>query len=200
MSIPVDSSKPKPDIKAALAGAQVTGRSPTIERASPVKVAVGKPKRDAFFRVRADQNWLKAFDLLQIEATNDRLVHILAGEGLAAEAEALGGKVFVGTLYFTCTTHGHYSFWPVPFESLNDWHTSARECAFLAQQKWIKVVSDKIEGRWVAYEAQGIDREPIWPGEDTAESYLDILSAAFGDLVVADTDHPVFAQLQGLET
>lgn len=200
MTIPVDSTKPKPDIKAALAGAQVTGHSPTIERASPIKAAVGKPKRDAFFRVRTDEHWLRIFNLLQVEATNDRLVHILAGDGLAAKAEALGGKVYPGTLYFTCTTQGQFSFWPVPFESLNDWHVSARECAFLAQGKWIKAVSDKVEGRWVAYEAQGIDREPVWPGENTAESYLDTLSAAFGDLVVTDTDHPVFAQLLGLET
>ena len=202
-SIPVDPSKPLPDLAAALDGAMLspeTMAEMAVERAIPLKIGTGKPKRDAFFRVRNDEAWLQGFYFLNLDAESDRKAYLIAGgPGLAQTLEGMGGVVYKAVLYLAGTSSGQFTFWPVRMDSDNPWHVSARECAHLAKSEWIKVVSNKDEGRWVPYRAKHISREPKWPEGDSKADYLKAVATAYGDMAIMDLQHPVVAQLQGLD-
>ena len=78
----------------------------------------------------------------------------------------------------------------------NPWNQSQREVAELAEDKWVRLTSNRAVGCYEPLEAQREIPEPVWPDLSMDE----ILEIAFGSThVITDNEHPALQKLWGLE-
>ena len=75
----------------------------------------------------------------------------------------------------------------------NSWTATAWEGMRRAQEKWVRLVSDRQNGCYTILEAESDLGEPKWPTEDMAE----IIAVAFRGRVISDINHPKLLELRG---
>jgi len=157
----------------------------TITFTVPVR---SRPDPHTFFRVHPE--WY--FDAYLLELKEQREAYLISPE-LAPELE---GELKGVTIYTAVYRGGSPFIWyvglPGPEGRTNPWTASARETAQLAMTEWVRLVSDRSAGAYIARAASVPMPEPKWP--DTTFSTL--LRKAFKEKI-ASLDHPVIRQLRG---
>jgi hypothetical protein len=159
-----------------------------------VTVPVRKPNRQEFFRVNPEES--HALQMAVLELKSEREIYAVVPE----IAMALPGETRIVTLTTTINRQGNLFLWPVPLPSDDGrqlaWHTSAREAAALARDKWVRMVANMGGGYYDIWEAEGTIADPRWP-ENTFQQLLKI--AFGGGRLIESEDHPVLNQLLGRE-
>lgn len=155
-------------------------------------VAVRKPNRHDFVRVRAGEAW--RFQTGTFTQKDSRETYLVAPELWPT----LPGEVQPTLLVIVMSRLSAVPFvWPLTLPGAdgrpNRWHESAIEAARLAESQWVRVVADMTAGFYVPYAAQGDLPEPVWPDVTLPE----LLRLAFGQRFIADVSHPVLRQLRG---
>jgi hypothetical protein len=188
---PENSSTPDPFDPASLA---INGNSSEAigAKRALVTVPVRKPNRQEFFRAHPEES--HALQMAVLELNSEREIYAVVPE----VAMALPGETRIVTLTTTINRQGNLFLWPVPFPSDDGrqlaWHTSAREGADLARDKWVRMVANMGGGYYDIWEAEGTIADPQWP----EHSFQQLLKIAFGNGRLIDRDdHPVLQQLLG---
>src|SRR5205085_1038288 len=81
------------------------------------------------------------------------------------------------TLFTTVTQRGIPFLWPIAIDEevggrRNSWNDSAREAAKLAEQRWIRMVSDMTAGSYRVYEPLGKLPDPVFPDKSIEDLVL----------------------------
>jgi hypothetical protein len=158
------------------------------------QIGVRKPHRREFFRVHPDPAFQEtmAVIILKEEMNETYLVEPRLAQGLAREI------TFVNLL--TCINVGGNVFlWPLQAPTnerrRNQWHTSAREAAKLALEKWVRMIPDKDAGCYAIYTGADNLADVEYP---KGKTFRDFLRLAFGtEGVIRDKDHPLLKRLRG---
>jgi hypothetical protein len=155
-------------------------------------VAVRKPSRHEFVRVRPGEEW--RFSTGTFTQKDLRETYMVAPELWST----LPGEIQPTLLVIAMARQSAVPFvWPCSLPGAdgrpNRWHESAIEAARLAESQWVRVVADMAAGFYVPYAAQGDLPDPIWPDMTLS----DLLRLAFGQRFISDLNHPVLRQLRG---
>jgi hypothetical protein len=156
-----------------------------------LSIPVRKPGRQAFFRVRPDENFCLETAVLELE--DDRETYLVEPD-LWSE---ISGEIRPKVLYTYITRQGVLGLWPIrlpgPDGRLDEWNRTALEAAEKAKKGWIRLVSNMDLRAYDAFEADGNLSDPEWPDI----SFTEILKIAFKDRFIDSLDHPVFCRLRG---
>jgi hypothetical protein len=155
-------------------------------------VAVHKPHRHEFVRVRPGAEW--HFETGCFTDKESRETYLI----IPSLWSVLPGEVQPTVLYLAMSRNSPVPFlWPCSLPSSdgrpNRWHESAIEAARLAETQWLRVMSDMSAGCYVPYIAQGSLPEPEWP----ELSFQELMRLAFRDRFIRDTEHAVLRRLRG---
>jgi hypothetical protein len=156
-------------------------------------IAVRKPNKQEFVRVRPGSVWRFETGLFKDEESGD---YYMVSPPLWSE---LSDEIKPASLALCVSRNSPVPFfWPLilpgPDGRWNRWHESAAEAAKKAENDWLKVVSDRAASCYVPHLAQGALPEPVWPDDLTL---ADLLKLAFRDRLIGDVDHPILRQLRG---
>jgi hypothetical protein len=165
-------------------------------------VAVGKPNREWFVRVRPEPEHRHQDALVRLkEGDVSRGFYwvapalLMALKGLPALATLIRGyQLFTGV-----NRAGRPLLWPIPLPDekgeVNSWHASELEAARAAMAGWVRIEADmKLSGN-VIYTAEVPLSEPDWPDLTLQE----LVRLGFKQRIIDSLDHPVIRQLRGLE-
>ncbi|MDI9848654.1 hypothetical protein QM467_11365 [Rhodoblastus sp. 17X3] len=157
-----------------------------------VHVRVGKPDRQAFFRVRPDAEY--RLEMAVLELKEEREIYAV----LPNVAWALPSETRIVEMRVGITRAGTVFLWPVPLPTPdgreNAWHTTARAAAEFAETKWTRMVANMGAGCYDVTVASADISEPIW----SAATFQELLRVAFGNGRLIDSlDHPVVQRLLG---
>ena len=112
-------------------------------------------------------------------------------------AELCPEEVVAKRLYLAINATKTAFLWPVKLPGsdgqLDSWNQSAGEIADLAKREWVRVMSNRDLGTYVAKSASNLTTEPAWP----SETFDEILKIAFKGKVIASWDHSKLRQLRG---
>lgn len=156
-------------------------------------VPVGKPARADFVRVHPDSNY-RGDSWAMIKDGDD--YYLLT----QAVAKALPPDEWrLHTAYTAVTRADKVFLWPVPLPNSergsNDWSRSMAEAALAAQERWVRLKSNKPLGTYDILVAQKDLGDPVWPDY----SFDELRKIAFrGDRLIASMDHFLIKKLQGL--
>ena len=158
-----------------------------------VACPVRKPNKQEFVRVNPDSAYHLTAYILELK--DERETYLVA----PAVAAMLPGETKTVDLRLAASRQGAIFIWPVPVPRLDGresaWNTSARTAAAIAEQKWVRVISNMAQGAYDVYPAPAAVGSPLWP----EKSMRDILEIAFGEaFTVRDAGHPVIKRLMGL--
>tara|TARA_B100000700_G_C14860055_1_gene768201 strand:- start:295 stop:882 length:588 start_codon:yes stop_codon:yes gene_type:complete len=165
-----------------------------VARKLILHVPVTKAAKQRYVRVHRDKGYHFECALLNLEG-EDRpfLLSPEIAQAIAKDAKRV-------TLKLAIDRQGNIFLWPVPpmpeEGNENPWNQSQREVAELAEDKWVRLTSNRAVGCYEPLEAQGEIPEPVWPDLSMDE----ILEIAFGSThVITDNEHPALQKLWGLE-
>lgn len=164
----------------------------TDVRAVITSVAVRKPHRHEFVRVRKGIEW--RFETGTFTNKDDRETFLV----VPALWSAMPGDVTPTMLAVAISRSSPVPFiWPMTLPSAdgrsNLWHESAIEAARIAEQQWVRVVSDMSAGCYVPFVAKGELADPEWPDLPL----VDLMRLAFKGRLIDDPDHPALRRLRG---
>ncbi len=157
-------------------------------------VAVRKPNKHEFVRVRPGEEWrFLTWTLTQNDTIGGEVYMI--EQALCAD---LLGEVQPTLLVVAMSRLSAVPFfWPCALPGAdgrpNRWHESRLAAIKLAESQWVKVVADTAAGCYVPFKALGDLPEPTWPDVTLEE----LLRLAFAHRFIADANHPVLRQLRG---
>lgn len=155
-------------------------------------VAVRKPSKHEFVRVRSGSDW--RFETGCFVDKENRETYLVT----PALWSSMPGDVVPTCLVLVIARSS-----PVPFmwgltipdsERPNRWHESAIEASRLAEKQWLRCVADMAAGQYVPYVATGNLAEPEWPEDLNLADYMRL---AFRDRFVDSPDHLVLRKLRG---
>lgn len=159
----------------------------------PARIAVRKPDRQEFVRVRPGDEWqFETVCLTEVSTKDVYLVGPTVFEELRGDAKP--------TCLRMCISRDSKVpfFWPIPLPGpdgrWNRWHESAAAAADRAETNWLKVVSNMSTSTYLAHVAPATIPEPDWPDGLSMES---LLRLAFKDRVIDSIDHPLLKRLRG---
>jgi hypothetical protein len=158
-----------------------------------VACPVRKPNKQEFVRVNPDSAYHLRACILELK--DERETYLFAPD----VAAMLPGETKTVDLRLAASRQGAIFIWPVPVPRIDGrdspWSTSARAAAAIAEQKWVRVISNMGQGAYDVYPAPAAVGSPSWPNK----SMRDILAIAFGEaFTVRDAGHPVIKRLMGL--
>lgn len=155
-------------------------------------VAVRKPNRQEFIRVRSGEDWRFQTSIYCHQDTRE--TYLVAPELWPNLLEEITPTLLVVAMAKGSTVP---FLWPLTLPRTdgrpNRWHESAIESAWLAEKKWIRVVSEMSAGAYIPHVAQGDLPEPSWPETTLHE----LMKLAFVQRFIRDLNHPVIRQLRG---
>lgn len=155
-------------------------------------IPVRKPGKQAFVRCHSHPDYRAECGLLTLEGddrpyiVDPRVAHLV------------GSELKTVQLRLTIDRQGNLMLWPVPLPQVdgpeNVWNRTQRQIADLAQDRWVRMTSNRGIGAYDAVEAIGDIPDPVWPELTLGE----IFEIAFGSgHVIDDRDHPALCQLRG---
>lgn len=158
-----------------------------------VACPVRKPNKQEFVRVNPDSAYHLRACILELK--DERETYLVVPD----VAAMLPGETRTVDLRLAASRQGAIFIWPVPFPRIDGrdspWSTSARAAAAIAEQKWVRIISNMGQGAYDVYPAPAAVGSPSWPNK----SMRDILAIAFGEaFTVRDAGHPVIKRLMGL--
>ncbi len=156
-------------------------------------VAVRKPNRHEFVRVRSGSEW--RFDTGCLTDKESKEVYLVA----PALHAAIPGEVQPTVLVVTISRNSPVPFlWPItlpgPDGRPNRWNESALEAARHAEQSWLRVASDMTAGCYVPHVAAANLPDPVWPADLTLP---ELLRLAFRGRFIDSLDHIILRKLRG---
>lgn len=156
-------------------------------------VAVRKPNKHEFVRVRAGAEW--RFETGCYTEKETRETYLVAPELWSA----MPGDVTPTALVVAISRNSPVPFlWPLALPSSDGrpsrWHESAVESARLAESQWVRSVADMSAGCYVPFVAAAKLPEPEWPNDLTM---ADLLRLAFQGRFIRDMSHPCLQRLRG---
>ncbi len=161
-------------------------------RPAITSIAVRKPHRHEFVRVRGGSEW--RFETRCFIEKESKEVYLVS----PPLWPAMSGDVRPTCLVAAMTRNSPVPFlWPLKVsdaERPNRWNESAIEAARLAEDSWLRAASDSSTGQYVPHIATAKIPEPEWP-EDLV--MVDYLKLAFKDRFIQDNDHTILRRLRG---
>ena len=159
-----------------------------------LNVSVGKPGRQKYVRVNPHSDNKLDCAILKLEDEERKYLvtpHIV---------QVIIQDVKFVVLSLAIDRQGNVFLWEVPPVSVegreNIWNQSQRQCANMAENKWIRLQSNTSSGSYDAQVAEGEIPEPIWP----TLSFDEILNIAFPPTHIIDSlDHPALRKLRGAD-
>lgn len=146
-------------------------------------IRVKKPHRQEFIRVHPE--WSLE---TMVYVDQDERSHYIVNSALYSLLE---GELIPKILYPYINIKRVLKVWPIrlpdPDGKLDDWNRSALKAAELAQQKWVRVASNRPLGAYEAFFPMGTVDDPEWPDID----FQTIVDIAFKDLRIDEETHPV---------
>ena len=185
---PVEQAKPEVDsfdparFRVDPAGANPPGANKVL-----LRIPVGKPSKDVFFRTHPELRFTAAI----LEMKTERETYLVTPE----IASYLPGNVTPKTLALFTTRAGDLGLWPVPVAggTKSNWTDTAIAADELAQKKWVRMAANMGAGGYDLWTAE-FDHMPVWPDLTLEE----IIRLSFGSAnVIDDLDHPVIRSLLG---
>ena len=155
-------------------------------------VGTRKPHKQAFIRVRPDEEYRRDVPLIDFE--EDDCFYAVA-PNLIAELSDLLVPV---TLFTAATRQGTVFLWPIRLpgpdgKSHASWD-SQRLAAERAMKEWLRIEWNREAMAYEMFVAPGLRDEPTWPDLPFSE----LLSIAFRGRVIDSLDHIVVKKLRGL--
>ena len=162
-------------------------------RPSITSVAVRKPLRQEFVRVRPGAEW--RYQTGCFVDNDTREVYMVTPELWPA----MPGDVTPTALVVAMSRNSPVPFlWPLVLPSSdgrpNRWHESGIEAARLAESQWLRFVADMAARCYVPFVAAAKLSEPEWPADLTMN---DLLRLAFQGRFIRDMSHPCLQRLRG---
>ena len=158
-----------------------------VEVASAYEIR--KPKREEFIRTHSDQNSHFVVGVIKEKTgMNEKLW--LATEKIM---KACPEEAITINLRVTINRLGQVFLWPLNLGGSNLWNQSALQAAEQAKTNWVRLISNREEGRYQVMVAKGELPDPVWPEYDLWE----MIQLGFGDRIIADINHPYLQQLRG---
>jgi hypothetical protein len=165
-------------------------------------VAVGKPDKEHFIRVRPEVDHRLNCHLLRIKQGDKAKGYYWLARGIADQLAALTSVaklIAAYTLFTGITRAGGLFLWPIPLPDENgemiSWYRSAQEAATIAQDQWIRVEANMSRSNYDVWGAEGQVPDPQWPDKSLQE----LIRLGFKQKLIDRLDHPVLLQLRGLE-
>lgn len=150
-------------------------------------IRVKKPHRQEFIRVHPE--W---FLETMIFVDQDEKSHHIVNP---AQYNLLEGELVPKILYPYINIKRVLKLWPIRLPDaegkLDDWNRSALKAAKIAQEKWVRVASNRALGAYEVFYPLGSVDEPEWPEIDLQT----IVDVAFKDFRIDDENHPIIKGL-----
>jgi hypothetical protein len=155
-----------------------------------------KPNDKEFIRVTRNPKEIMPFDILEVD---DKTNYIITPKAMAEihKLHEEKGQVMIKTkrklVYLTTNLDGVGFLWPITvLDADNTWLESAHNCASVAKDQWIRVVSNNPAKRYDYHQAKkNAGVVPKWP----RETFSEMLNLAFKNKVIKSLDHPAIKQL-----
>jgi hypothetical protein len=159
-------------------------------------VALRKPGKEKFFRVRGDPEFAIMVQTLEIKDDLDLQGNYLVPPNAGAEMNEFFEEQtnLIKRKQIVCCTdaRGQLWLWPVaPTNSDNRWHRSARSAAESAKENWIRMVPR--DGEYRIHMPASKMPEPAWPDVP----FKNLLESAFEGRIIDSMDHPIVEYLLG---
>ena len=159
----------------------------------PTRIPVRKPRKQEWFMVHPDPALHYPLPLIHDEMDNE--FYLYNPELVAVGFDELVRK----QLYYSINRQNVIFLWPVKMPDidgrLDSWNESAHTAAKEAQEKWVRIVSNRsLRGYDIAYTRNELE-PPEWPDMPLDEIY----ELAFGKRLIESDDHPILKALRGEE-
>lgn len=156
-----------------------------------LNIAVRKPHRQDFIRVHPDPEYREVMAILD---DSDEKIAYVVHPSICNEIDK---DIVPKMVHVAINKQGAVFLWPIRMPDANGrldaWNTSAFEAAKMAENSWVRVVSNMHSGSYEVYEATSDMEEPDWPDL----SYGEILAIALKDRLIDSLDHHVLKKLRG---
>jgi hypothetical protein len=162
-----------------------------------LNVPTRKPGKQEFVRTHPDEAYRINLLTLELGGGDTRPELYLVHPDISG---ALEGEVRMVTMFTAISRQGVVFLWPVTIPSIDGrqmlWHSSMREAAQLAMDKWLRVKANMAAGCYDVYLAEKQDVEPAWPADlPTLHSLLELASK--DGKLIDKFDHPAIKALRG---
>jgi hypothetical protein len=155
-----------------------------------------KPNDKEFIRVTENTEEIRPFDILEVD---DKTRYIVTPAAMAAinKLHEERGQVMIKTkrvmVHLVVNMDGVGFLWPISVSDAdNTWLESAHNCAAIAKDQWIRVVSNLSAKRYDYHPAsKHAGTVPKWP----KETFLEMLNLAFKNKIIRSLDHSAIKQL-----
>ena len=154
-------------------------------------VAVRRPGKQEWFRVRPGEDWRIETCIFELEAERETY---LVDRSLWSE---LAGEIHPA-LVLVCVNRATDIFlWrcklPGPDGRPNVWNESGLRIALAAENRWVRMASNMAAGHYEHFEPVTELPDPEWP----PLTFTEILRVAFRDRMIDSLEHPIVRQLRG---
>lgn len=159
-----------------------------------LSIPVKKPSKNSFFKVRSvsDDYSLR---VALLEFKEESATYLLDPKITDLISESVSYKI----LYLCIDRKGNLFFWPIKIQGedggLDSWNASAHEAVQVGLTTWIRIASNKSDGRYDTYEALGELEEAEWPDLTLEE----LIYLAFKDKYISTESHQVIQKLRGIK-
>ncbi len=154
-------------------------------------IPVRKPTKQEFIRAHSGADF--QLETMVLELKDDRESYLIAP---ALHGELVDEAV-PKILRVAINLQKVLSVWPIRLPDadgkLDTWNASALEAAKTAEEKWLRMTSNKSLGAYDLFVATGIHSEPEWPDLSLEQ----ILSIAFKGNYIDSLEHIVLRKLRG---
>lgn len=152
-------------------------------------IAVRKPNKQEFFRVRPGEEWQLSVAVIEDE---NRELWVVIPQLVHEVSE----DVSYVQLRLAVNRHGTPILWPLKVSTngkSNSWNQSAMVAADSATTRWVRMRSNNLTSQYDIVAAKHDITEPVWP----EMSLQEILERAFKGRIITSSDHPFLRQLRG---
>lgn len=184
------SAAPNPFDPASLRLSQDYGAAAAVEKVL-TNVPVRKPHKQHFVRVRGGEEWSLETSILEDGIARE---HYLIAANMR---RCLSGETKAVCLRLATDRQGNIFFWPINLPSAdgrsNPWNESAMAASKIAENFWIRVMSNQTAGVYDTLKSKTEYPEPEWPDLTMGE----LLKLAFQDHLIDSASHPIVRSLKG---
>lgn len=151
------------------------------------------PDRDAWVTVRSGAEWTVASVALIDADTNDGGQSLYVVDGSLLSDTRVQREVKLYALRLAQTSDGELFVWALR-KGEDNWAASSRAAAELATKSWVRVVSNRVNGRYDIFSPEAaLNIDLAWP----EMSFDEILTVALRDRMIDAFDHSVLKKLRG---
>lgn len=158
-----------------------------------MRIQVGKPNQNSFFRVSNDPEMFLETYLVRLKERNENyIVSPDLWEQLLMEPTFKPYRIVVGV-----TRQGTPFLWPLklpgPDGKLDDWSQAALEIAEISKTHWTRMISNMEAGSYEAFHPANCQIQPVWPNKTLQE----LVDLGFKGRIITNMDHAVLRELRG---